>query len=139
MVLNWPERSLQLHDLEARAMHSSLVTFPWRVSPAPHHLDRGQLAQVSINAIDQELSLNNFNSPAHRLLTGRRAASPAAIWRAPWATWAAACSSLRPSRASSPSPPAAGCRAAGQGMKGVQRRAGPRHPAAEAHPEGIWP
>ncbi|WP_290437048.1 AsmA-like C-terminal region-containing protein [Aeromonas caviae] len=62
MVLNWPERSLQLHALKARAMRLELGDippgeFPLRRIP----LDRGQFAQVSINAIDQELSLNNFN------------------------------------------------------------------------------
>ena len=62
MVLNWPERSLQLHDLKARAMRLELGDIPTGEFPLRRiTLDRGQLAQVSINAIDQELSLNNFN------------------------------------------------------------------------------
>ena len=62
MVLNWPERSLQLHDLKARAMRLELGDIPPGEFPLRRiTLDRGQLAQVSINAIDQELSLNNFN------------------------------------------------------------------------------
>ncbi|WP_324050133.1 AsmA family protein [Aeromonas caviae] len=62
MVLNWPERSLQLHDLKARAMRLELGDIPPGEFPLRRIiLDRGQLAQMSINAIDQELSLNNFN------------------------------------------------------------------------------
>lgn len=62
MVLNWPERRLQLHDLKARAMRLELGDIPPGELPLRRiTLDRGQLAQVSINAIDQELSLNNFN------------------------------------------------------------------------------
>lgn len=62
MVLNWPERSLQLHDLKARAMRLELGDIPPGELPLRRiTLDRGQLSQVSINAIDQELSLNNFN------------------------------------------------------------------------------
>lgn len=62
MVLNWPERSLQLHDLKARAMRLELGDIPPGEFPLRRiTLDRGQFAQVSINAIDQELSLNNFN------------------------------------------------------------------------------
>ncbi|MCX4074348.1 AsmA family protein [Aeromonas caviae] len=62
MVLNWPERSLQLHDLKARTMRLELGDIPPGEFPLRRiTLDRGQLAQVSINAIDQELSLNNFN------------------------------------------------------------------------------
>ncbi len=62
MVLNWPERSLQLHALKARAMRLELGDIPPGEFPLRRiTLDRGQLAQVSINAIDQELSLNNFN------------------------------------------------------------------------------
>ncbi|MBL0486740.1 AsmA-like C-terminal region-containing protein [Aeromonas caviae] len=62
MVLNWPERSLQLHDLKARAMRLELGDIPPGEFPLRRiTLDRGQLAQVSINTIDQELSLNNFN------------------------------------------------------------------------------
>lgn len=62
MVLNWPERSLQLHDLKSRAMRLELGDIPPGEFPLRRiTLDRGQLAQVSINAIDQELSLNNFN------------------------------------------------------------------------------
>ncbi|WP_323907725.1 AsmA family protein [Aeromonas caviae] len=62
MVLNWPERSLQLHDLKARAMRLELGDIPPGELPLRRiTLDRGQLAQMSINAIDQELSLNNFN------------------------------------------------------------------------------
>ncbi|WP_421246644.1 AsmA-like C-terminal region-containing protein [Aeromonas sanarellii] len=62
MVLNWPERSLQLHDLKASAMRLELGDIPPGEFPLNRiTLDRGQLAQVSINAIEQELSLNNFN------------------------------------------------------------------------------
>ncbi|WP_368229653.1 AsmA-like C-terminal region-containing protein [Aeromonas sp. R10-1] len=62
MVLNWPERSLQLHGLKARAMRLELGDIPPGEFPLRRiTLDRGQLAQMSINAIDQELSLNNFN------------------------------------------------------------------------------
>lgn len=62
MVLNWPERSLQLHALKARAMRLELGDIPPGEFPLRRiTLDRGQFAQVSINAIDQELSLNNFN------------------------------------------------------------------------------
>ena len=62
MVLNWPERSLQLHDLKARGMRVELGDLPQGEFPLRRiTLDRGQLDRVSVNAIEQELSLNNFS------------------------------------------------------------------------------
>ncbi|WP_421281719.1 AsmA-like C-terminal region-containing protein [Aeromonas taiwanensis] len=62
MVLNWPERSLQLHDLQARAMRVELGDIPPGAFPLRHiSLDRGRLSGISVNAIEQELSLNNFS------------------------------------------------------------------------------
>lgn len=62
MVLNWPERSLQLHDLQARAMRVELGDIPPGAFPLRHiSLDRGRLSVISVNAIEQELSLNNFS------------------------------------------------------------------------------
>ena len=53
---------LETLDLKARAMRLELGDIPPGEFPLRRiTLDRGQLAQVSINAIDQELSLNNFN------------------------------------------------------------------------------
>ena len=62
MVLNWPERSLQLHTLKARGMRVELGDLPQGEFPLRRiTLDRGQLDRVSVNAIEQELSLNNFS------------------------------------------------------------------------------
>lgn len=62
MVLNWPERGLQLHTLKARGMRVELGDLPQGEFPLRRiTLDRGQLDRVSINAIEQELSLNNFS------------------------------------------------------------------------------
>ncbi|WP_421272020.1 AsmA-like C-terminal region-containing protein [Aeromonas taiwanensis] len=62
MVLNWPERSLQLHDLKASAMRVELGDIPPGAFPLRHiSLDRGRLSGISVNAIEQELSLNNFS------------------------------------------------------------------------------
>lgn len=62
MVLNWPERSLQLHDLQARAMRVELGDIPPGAFPLRHiSLDRGRFSGISVNAIEQELSLNNFS------------------------------------------------------------------------------
>lgn len=62
MVLDWPARTLELHDLKARGMRVELGDL------AQHQfllrqvsLDRGQFDQVSINSIEQELSFNNFS------------------------------------------------------------------------------
>lgn len=66
MVLDWPARTLQLHDLKARGMRVELgdltrqgflQRFPWQSVS----LDRGQLDDVSLNDIDQELAFNNFS------------------------------------------------------------------------------
>ncbi|WP_425935024.1 AsmA-like C-terminal region-containing protein [Aeromonas rivipollensis] len=62
MVLNWPDRSLQLHTLKARGMRVELGDIPQGEFPLRRiTLDRGQLDRVSVNAIEQELSLNNFS------------------------------------------------------------------------------
>ncbi|NEX76101.1 AsmA-like C-terminal region-containing protein [Aeromonas rivipollensis] len=62
MVLNWPDRSLQLHALKARGMRVELGDIPQGEFPLRRiTLDRGQLDRVSVNAIEQELSLNNFS------------------------------------------------------------------------------
>ncbi|WP_404837555.1 AsmA-like C-terminal region-containing protein [Aeromonas media] len=62
MVLNWPERSLQLHDLKARALRVELGDIPEGEFPLRKiSLDRGQFEQTSVNAIGQEIALNNFN------------------------------------------------------------------------------
>ena len=62
MVLNWPDRSLQLHTLKARGMRVELGDLPQGEFPLRRiTLDRGQLDRVSVNAIEQDLSLNNFS------------------------------------------------------------------------------
>ncbi|MGY6040195.1 membrane assembly protein AsmA [Aeromonas sp. AE23HZ002T15] len=62
MVLNWPERSLQLHDLKARALRVELGDIPEGEFPLRKiSLDRGQFEQSSVNAIGQEIALNNFS------------------------------------------------------------------------------
>lgn len=62
MVLDWPERSLQLHGLKARAMRVELGDFRQGEFPLRRiSLDRGQFDETSLNAIDQEIALNNFS------------------------------------------------------------------------------
>ncbi|HHQ4783799.1 TPA: AsmA-like C-terminal region-containing protein [Aeromonas veronii] len=66
MVLDWPARTLQLHDLKARGMRIELGDltqqgFPQRFPLQSVSLDRGQLDSVSLNDINQELSFNNFS------------------------------------------------------------------------------
>ncbi|HDO1375525.1 TPA: membrane assembly protein AsmA [Aeromonas veronii] len=66
MVLDWPTRTLQLHDLKARGMRVELGDltqqgFPQRFPLQSVSLDRGQLDGVSLNDINQELSFNNFS------------------------------------------------------------------------------
>ncbi|MGY3903587.1 membrane assembly protein AsmA [Aeromonas lusitana] len=62
MVLDWPERSLQLHGLKARAMRVELGDIPPGEFPLRKiSLDRGQFEQTSVNAIEQEIALNNFS------------------------------------------------------------------------------
>ncbi|MGE6267537.1 membrane assembly protein AsmA, partial [Aeromonas media] len=62
IVLNWPDRSLQLHTLKARGMRVELGDIPQGEFPLRRiTLDRGQLDRVSVNDIEQELSLNNFS------------------------------------------------------------------------------
>ncbi|WP_323950170.1 AsmA family protein [Aeromonas veronii] len=66
MVLDWPARTLELHDLKARGMRIELGDltqqgFPQRFPLQSVSLDRGQFDQVSINSIEQELSFNNFS------------------------------------------------------------------------------
>ncbi|MGL5814246.1 MAG: AsmA-like C-terminal region-containing protein [Aeromonas sp.] len=62
MVLNWPERSLQLHDLKARALRVELGDIPEGEFPLRKiSLNRGQFEQTSVNAIGQEIALNNFS------------------------------------------------------------------------------
>ena len=66
MVLDWPARTLQLHDLKARGMRVELGDltqqgFPQRFPLQRVSLDRGQLDGVSLNDINQELSFNNFS------------------------------------------------------------------------------
>lgn len=62
MVLDWPARSLQLHALKARALRVELGDIQQGEFPLRRiSLDRGQFDQTSINAISQELALNNFS------------------------------------------------------------------------------
>lgn len=62
MVLDWPARSLQLHNLKARGMRVELGDIPQGEFPLRKvSLDRGQFEQTSVNAINQEIALNNFN------------------------------------------------------------------------------
>lgn len=66
MVLDWPARTLQLHDLKARGLRVELGDltqqgFPQRFPLQSVSLDRGQLDGVSLNDINQELSFNNFS------------------------------------------------------------------------------
>ena len=62
MVLDWPERSLQLHDLKAHALRVELGDIPEGEFPLRKiSLDRGQFEQTSVNAIGQEIALNNFS------------------------------------------------------------------------------
>ncbi|MEH8226776.1 AsmA family protein [Aeromonas veronii] len=62
MVLDWPARTLELHDLKARGMRIELGDLAQHQFPLRQvSLDRGQFDQVSINSIEQELSFNNFS------------------------------------------------------------------------------
>ncbi|WP_421233877.1 AsmA family protein [Aeromonas jandaei] len=62
MVLDWPARTLELHDLTARGMRVELGDLAQHQFPLRQvSLDRGQFDQVSINSIEQELSFNNFS------------------------------------------------------------------------------
>ncbi|MEV3811051.1 AsmA-like C-terminal region-containing protein [Aeromonas allosaccharophila] len=62
MVLDWPARTLQLHDLKARGMRVELGDLTQQGFPLQSvSLDRGQLDGVSLNDINQELSFNNFS------------------------------------------------------------------------------
>ncbi|MCR3966446.1 AsmA family protein [Aeromonas veronii] len=62
MVLDWPARTLQLHDLKARGMRVELGDLTQQGFPLQSvSLDRGQLDAVSLNDINQELSFNNFS------------------------------------------------------------------------------
>ncbi|MGY3859122.1 membrane assembly protein AsmA [Aeromonas intestinalis] len=62
MVLDWPARSLQLHDLKARAMRVELGDIPQGNFPLRKiSLNKGQFEQLSVNAINQEIAFNNFN------------------------------------------------------------------------------
>ena len=62
MVLDWPARTLQLHDLKARGMRVELGDLTLQGFPLQSvSLDRGQLDSVSLNDINQELSFNNFS------------------------------------------------------------------------------
>ena len=115
------------------------MTFPWRVPLRRITLDRGQLAQVSINAIDQEFSLNNFNGQL-TAFDWRAGSQPSGYLAGTLGDMGRGLFQPEAIEGKLAFSPAAGCRAAGQGIRrGVQRRAGPRHPAAEAHPEGSGP
>lgn len=62
MVLDWPARTLELHDLKARGMRVELGDLTQHGFPLQKvSLDRGQLDGVSLNDIHQELSFNNFS------------------------------------------------------------------------------
>ncbi|MGY3863800.1 AsmA family protein [Aeromonas lacus] len=62
MVLDWPARTLELHDLKARGMRVELGDLAQHQFPLRQvSLDRGQFDQMSINSIEQELSFNNFS------------------------------------------------------------------------------
>ncbi|WP_429221358.1 AsmA family protein [Aeromonas veronii] len=62
MVLDWPARTLELHDLKARGMRVELGDLAQHQFPLRQvSLDRGQLDGVSLNDINQELSFNNFS------------------------------------------------------------------------------
>ena len=62
MVLDWPARTLQLHDLKARGMRVELGDLTQQGFPLQSvSLDRGQLDGISLNDINQELSFNNFS------------------------------------------------------------------------------
>ncbi|MGL6419695.1 membrane assembly protein AsmA [Aeromonas allosaccharophila] len=62
MVLDWPARTLQLHDLKARGLRVELGDLAQQGFPLQSvSLDRGQLDGVSLNDINQELSFNNFS------------------------------------------------------------------------------
>ncbi|MGL5598397.1 MAG: membrane assembly protein AsmA, partial [Aeromonas sp.] len=62
MVLDWPARTLQLHDLKARGIGLELAELAQHDFPLQQvSLDRGELNDVSLNDTNKELALNNFN------------------------------------------------------------------------------
>lgn len=62
ITLDWPARSLRLHNLKAQGMRVEWGAMGQPELPLRHiSLDTGQVRDVSINAITQEISLNNFN------------------------------------------------------------------------------
>jgi len=62
MTLDWPARNLRLHNLKAQGMRVEWGAMGQPELPLRHiSLDTGQVRDVSINAITQEISLNNFN------------------------------------------------------------------------------
>lgn len=62
MTLDWPARSLRLSNLKAQGMRIEWGKAGHKELPLRHiSLDVGQVRDVSISAIEQEISLNNFN------------------------------------------------------------------------------
>ena len=62
MVLDWPERSLQLRGLKARGMRIELDSLGQGEFPLRRiSLDRGRFDETSVNANAQEVALNNFS------------------------------------------------------------------------------
>ncbi|MCW0504378.1 AsmA-like C-terminal region-containing protein [Aeromonas piscicola] len=62
MELDWPARSLRLSNLKAQGMRVEWGQAGYQELPLRHiSLDVGQVRDVSISAIEQEISLNNFN------------------------------------------------------------------------------
>ncbi|MCX7134498.1 AsmA-like C-terminal region-containing protein [Aeromonas sp.] len=62
MELDWPARSLRLSNLKAQGMRVEWGQAGHQALPLRHiSLDVGQVRDVSISAIEQEISLNNFN------------------------------------------------------------------------------
>jgi hypothetical protein len=62
MELDWPARSLRLSNLKAQGMRVEWGQAGHQELPLRHiSLDVGQVRDVSISAIEQEISLNNFN------------------------------------------------------------------------------
>jgi hypothetical protein len=101
-----------------------LVTSPGEFPLRRITLDRGQLAQVSINAIDQELSLNNFNGQL-TAFDWQAGSQPSGYLAGTLGDMGRGLFQLEAVEGKLAFSPAAGCRAAGQGIRrGVQRRAG---------------
>ena len=68
MVLNWPERSLQLHDLKARAMRLELGDIPpGEFPPAPHHPGQGPACPGEHQCHRSGALPQQLQRPAHRL------------------------------------------------------------------------